>query len=131
MSMVTDNRSIPELFSDAISQLSKLVSNEVQLARAELAQKASEAAMGAGFLVAGAVIMIPTLVMLLFAFAFWLTEMGMSPPVAYLIAAAVGAAVSGGLIVVGMRRLKPENLTPQVTIEQVERDMATAKELVK
>jgi hypothetical protein len=37
------NRSIPELFSDAVGQLAKLVGNEFELARAELSEKAGQA----------------------------------------------------------------------------------------
>src|ERR1043165_5811158 len=36
------DRSIPELFSDAVGQLAKLIGNEFALARAELAEKAGD-----------------------------------------------------------------------------------------
>ena len=42
------NRSIPELFSDAVGQLAKLIGNEFELARAELSEKASVAARACG-----------------------------------------------------------------------------------
>ena len=38
-----NSRSIPELFSDAVGQLAKLVGNEFELARAELSEKANVA----------------------------------------------------------------------------------------
>ena len=131
MSLSDNVRSIPALFGDAIEQLGKLVSNEVQLARAEISQKVAQAAMGVAYVAAASVLMIPVLVVLLLALALWLVEMGFSPIVSHLIAAAVGAAVSVILGLVGLNRLKPEKLTPTVTIQQIERDVAAAKELAR
>ena len=39
--MVRDERSIAQLFGDSISELTKLVQNEIDLARAEIVQKLS------------------------------------------------------------------------------------------
>ena len=71
------------------------------------------------------------LVVLLIALALWLTQLGLRPRGGYLAAAACGAAISGMLAAIGMSHLKPENLKPKVTIRQVERDVATAKELAR
>ncbi len=59
------NRSIPELFSDAVGQLAKLIGNEFELARAEMSEKASTASRAAAMIGAGAVILIPALVLVL------------------------------------------------------------------
>ena len=69
-------RSIPELFGDAISQLAKLVGNEFALARAEMSEKAAQAGRAAAMIAAGAVVMIPALVLLLFAAASALIKSG-------------------------------------------------------
>lgn len=131
MSLSNDYRSISALFGDAIEQLGKLVQNEAQLARAEISEKVAQAGMGVAYVAAAGILMIPVLVVLLIALALWLNQMGMSPISAHLIAAAIGAGVSLVLGVVGLNRLKPEKLKPTVTIQQVERDMAAAKELAK
>jgi hypothetical protein len=55
MTSQTD-RSLPELFGDAMAQLAKLVGNEFALARAELAEKAYLCAGGGAAIVAGALI---------------------------------------------------------------------------
>ena len=75
------SRSIPELFSDAVGQLAKLIGNEFDLARAELSEKAGQAGRAAGMIGAGAVILIPALVLLLFAFSAALIRSGLSEPV--------------------------------------------------
>jgi hypothetical protein len=79
-------RSIPELFGDAMAQLAKLVGNEFALARAEISEKAGQVGRAAAMIGAGAVAMIPALVLLLFAAATALIRTGLSGPVAYLCA---------------------------------------------
>jgi len=93
-----NNRSIPDLLGDAVHQLAKLIGNEFALARAELADKATQAGKAAAMIGAGAVLMIPALVLLLFAIAAALIRAGLSDPVAYLLTALGAAAVSGVLI---------------------------------
>jgi hypothetical protein len=125
------DRSIPELFGDAVGQLAKLVGNEFALARAELSEKMAQAGRAAAMIGAGAVIMIPALVLLLFAAAAALIRSGFSDPVAYLIAGGGAALVAGALIAVGLERLSGDALKPSVTLEQVKRDKLAAKEMVQ
>lgn len=131
MSLSADLNAIPKLFGDAVEQLGKLVQNEVQLARAELSQKISQAGIGAAYVISAAILCIPVLVVLLIALALWLAQLGLSPVVAHLAAAAGGAAISVVLALVGMSYFKPENLKPKVTMQQVQRDITTAKELAR
>jgi hypothetical protein len=130
MTSQTD-RSIPELFGDAVGQLAKLVGNEFALARAEVSEKMAQAGRAAAMIGAGAVIMIPALVLLLFAAATALMHTGFSDPVAYLIAGGGAAIVAGALAAVGLGRLSREALKPSVTLEQVQRDKLAAKEMVQ
>src|SRR5712672_3619594 len=122
------DRSIPELFSDAVAQLAKLIGNEFALARAELSEKAGQAGRATAMMGAGAVVMIPALVLLLFAVAAALMHAGLSDPVAYLLTGAGAAVLSAILIWVGLSRLSGDALKPTVTLEQVQRDKMAAKE---
>lgn len=131
MSLSNDVRSIPALFGDAIEQLGKLVSDEIRLARAEISEKVAQAGVGVAYVAAAGALLIPVLVVLLITLALWLAQMGLSPVVSHLVAAAVGMAVSLILGLIGLNHLKPEKLTPTVTIQQVERDVAAAKEFAK
>ena len=124
-------RSIPELFGDAISQLAKLVGNEFALARAEMSEKAAQAGRAAAMIAAGAVVMIPALVLLLFAAASALIKSGFSDPVAYFCAGGGAAILAGILIAVGLNRLSGEAMKPSITLQQVEKDKRAAKELVR
>jgi hypothetical protein len=131
MPLSDDLHTIPRLFGDAVEQLGKLVQNEARLARAELTQKIAQAGIGAAYILGAAVFCIPVLVVLLIALALWLAQLGLSPVVAHLAAAGCGAAISIVLALIGMSHLKPENLKPKVTMQQVERDVATAKEMAR
>ena len=125
------SRSIPELFSDAVGQLAKLVGNEFDLARAELSEKAGRAGRAAGMIGAGAVILIPASVLLLISVSSALIRSGLSEPVAYLIVGLGAALLSAVLIALGMSRLSGGVLKPTVTLDQVQRDKVAAKEMVR
>jgi hypothetical protein len=125
------SRSIPELFSDAVGQLAKLVGNEFELARVELSEKVSQVGRAAAIIGAGAVILMPALVLLLFALSAALIRGGFSEPVAYLLTGAGAALVSGALVGIGLSRLSVDALKPSVTLDQVQRDKVAAKEMVR
>jgi len=126
-----NSRSIPELFSDAVGQLAKLVGNEFELARAELSEKASQVGRAAAMIGAGAIILIPALVLLLFAISATLIRGGFSEPIAYLLTGMGAALVSAALIGIGLSRLSGDALKPSVTLDQVQRDEVAAKEMVR
>jgi hypothetical protein len=123
-----DDRGISELFGDAVNQFTKLIRNEMAIARAELSEKATEAAVGAGLVVGGALLLIPAMVLLLMALGAWLTELGLSASVSNLIAGMIGLLISGVLAWIGKTKLSPEHLKPKHTIRAVERDLAAVKE---
>lgn len=125
------SRSIPELFSEAVGQLAKLIGNEFELARAELSEKANHFGRAAALVGAGAILLTPALVMLLFAASAALIHGGFSDPVAYLMTGAGAAAVSAALIGIGISRLSGNSLKPSVTLDQVQRDKVAAKEMVR
>jgi putative superfamily III holin-X len=131
MSLSRDLNDIPKLFGDAVEQLGKLVQNEAQLARTEMSEKITQAGIGTAYLAGAAALCIPVLVMLLMALSIALIQAGLSPVAAYLASAVVAAVIAGILAAIGLNRLKPENLTPNVTIKEVGRDVASAKELAR
>ena len=130
MNIRTD-RSIPELLSDVLAQLAKLIGNEFDLAKAELSDKASQVGRAVAMIGAGAVIMIPALVVLLFAAAAGLMHAGFSDPIAYLIVGGVAVLLAAVLIMVGINRMSGDALKPSVTIDQLQRDKAAAKEMMQ
>ena len=131
MTLSDDINAIPRLFGDAVEQLGKLVQNEAQLAKAELFQKITQAGIGTAYIGVAAILSIPVLVLLLIGLALWFVQLGLTPMTAHLAAAGCGAVICAVFAAVGLSYLKPEQLKPKVTIEQFERDVATAKELAR
>jgi hypothetical protein len=130
MTSPTD-RSIPELFGDAMAQLAKLVGNEFALARAEMSEKVGQVGRAAAMIGAGVVVIIPALVLLLFAAATALMRSGLSDPVAYLCAGGGAAVIAGILIAVGLNRLSGDAMKPSITLQQVKKDKIAVKEMVR
>lgn len=126
MVMPTDTRSIPEICTDAITQFVTLLRKEGQLARAEVSEKVSSATAGLAFIVGGAVLLIPALVILLQALVTALAAKGVTQPWPAVIVG--GGAFLLGLLLFffGTSRLKPSNMVPERTINQLHRDAAAA-----
>lgn len=130
MTQIADDvRSLSRLFGDALETLSKLIRTEIQLARAELTQKAGRAAVGVGMLLGALFLLTPALVLFLIALAIGLTQAGLSPILAHVLAGAVALIAAGVLTALGIQRLKPDELAPRTTIDEVRQDIAAAKEM--
>lgn len=127
----SDLRSISTLLGDALSQFAKLFQNEVDLAKAELGEKAQQVGRAIGFFAAGAILVIPALVMVLFALSASLMAAGLSQPISYLTSAILAGVIAGVLFVVGINRLDARNLVPRETMRQLEKDKATVKGMVR
>ena len=131
MSTQSDLRTISSLLGDALSQFAKLFQNEVDLATAELGEKVQQVGGAVGFFAAGAILVIPALVMALFALSAALIAAGWSQPISYLASAVVAAVLAGLLFAVGINRLDARNLAPRETMRQLEKDKDTMKEMVR
>jgi Putative Actinobacterial Holin-X, holin superfamily III len=131
MSTKTDLRTISNLLGDSLSQFAKLFQNEVDLAKAELGDKVQQIGGAVGLLAAGAILVIPAIVMALFAISAALIASGWSQPVSYLISAVGAGIVAAILFVVGMNRLDARNLAPRETLRQLEKDKDTVKGMVR
>ena len=131
MTTQSDLRVISSLLGDALSQFAKLFQNEVDLAKAELGEKAQQVGGALGYIAAGAILVIPALVMALFALSAALVEAGWSQPISYLASAVVAAVLAGVLFAVGTNRLDARHLAPRETMRQLEKDKDTVKEMVR
>jgi len=125
------SRSITELAGDAIGQLAKLIGNEFELARAELSQKAARVGKAMGLIGAGAILLIPAIVLLLFAAAGGLMHAGFSDPIAYLIVGGVATVVALILVLIGVGSLSSDAMKPKATLAQIQQDKVAAKEMAR
>jgi hypothetical protein len=124
-------RSIPQLFTDVVNQFTSLLGHEMRLARAEFSENVSRLAIGLGFIIGGAVLLIPALVVLLEAAVAGLIEGGFAPYWAALIVGGAALLIGIILLLIGISRIKPENLMPKKTVEQVRRDAVVAVQQVR
>ncbi|TNH37549.1 phage holin family protein [Paracoccus haeundaensis] len=122
------SQSPASLAADALRISSDLVRKEVSLAKAELRQNLNRAGTGLGMLVAAAVLGIVTLNVLTVALVAALAETDLGPIWSAVVVGVVLAILAYVLLRKGMADLKPENLMPTRTVENVQRDASAVKE---
>jgi len=130
MAQLREERSLGDLFSDLSRETTTLVRQEVQLAKAELTQSATEAVRGIGMLVAGGAVAYAGLLFLLLAVVFGLIEAGWDAWLSALVVGLVVVAIGGVLVLRARESLKPANLAPRRTVETLKEDQEWAKEQI-
>lgn len=126
------DRSVPELVSSVISQISTLFRKEVQLARAEMGEKLGSMGSAIVPLAAGGGMVLGALVLLLLALAALITNLfGIATGWSLLIVGVLAAILGYALIRGGLSTLSAANLMPSRTAEQLSRDAQVAKETVR
>jgi hypothetical protein len=131
MALVTNRQTVPELLTSLVTQMTELMRTEGQLARAEISEKMTLATTGLGLIVGGAILLMPALVVLLEAAVAALVESGLAP---YWSALAIGGGcflIGLILLLIGVRWLRAGKFIPDKTINQLQRDAATARSQVR
>jgi uncharacterized membrane protein YqjE len=131
MAFANHNRSIADIIRDVIAQVTSLLHKEAQLARVELSENVSRAALGLGLIVGGAVLLVPALVILLEAAVAALEQNGMRAAEATAIVGGCALVLGFILVAIGISRLRLKTLMPNKTIQQLQRDAATAKQQMR
>jgi uncharacterized membrane protein YqjE len=131
MAFANPNRSIADVLRDVIAQLTTLLRKETELARVELSENVSRAAIGLGLIVGGAVLLIPALVILLQAAVAALEQNGMRAAEATAIVGVCALVLGFILVAIGISRLRVQSLIPNKTIQQLQRDAAAAKQQMR
>lgn len=120
-------RPVAELLRDLSQQTGTLVRQEIDLAKAELAQKGKQAGAGAGLFGGAGVVGLLALGALTACFIAAL-QTAMPIWLAALIVAVVYAAIAGALALAGRARIrKATPAAPEQTIETVKEDVQWAK----
>ncbi|HEY8453562.1 MAG: phage holin family protein [Micromonosporaceae bacterium] len=125
------DQSTAELVQHASEQISRLVRDEIELARAELRDKGRHAGMGAGLFGAGGLVALYGVGALVLAVIF-LLALVMPDWVAALIVGVVLLALAGGLALAGrgqVRRAVPP--TPERAVRSVREDLDTVTAAVR
>jgi len=119
MASLRTTPSIMELFADLLRQVSTLLSLEFDLARAELAQSSSRAAVGLGKVAAGAVCLLAGLFFLLAAVCAFLVRLGLPVDLSCLIVAVAVMLAGWFALRSGARAFEPRNLLPRRSLGQI------------
>lgn len=121
-----EGRSVGELLSEVTGDLSKLMRQEVALAKVELKEEAAKAGKASGLLGGAGAVGYLVLVFLSLALMFALDEV-MPMGWAALLTAVILGIVAAILFVVGRNKLKQVNPKPEQTVETLKEDVQWAK----
>jgi xanthine/uracil permease len=130
-SVPQQDRTLISLFGDLWRETQTLVHQEAQLAKAEISEKVSQVTTGAGEIAAGGAILFAGFIVLLFSAVGALELMIASEHAIWLAPLIVGVVVMViGYIVLsrGRKQISSESLTPERTLESLNRDAQLAKE---
>jgi uncharacterized membrane protein YqjE len=121
------DNSIGELVKDLATETSTLVRQEIELAKAELTERAKRAGKGAGMLGAGAVVGLLALGALT-AVLIAALDLAMPTWLAALIVTVVYAAIAAVLVQIGRKQVQEATPpVPEETIDSVKEDVQWAK----
>jgi Putative Actinobacterial Holin-X, holin superfamily III len=123
-------RSAPALMGDLVTHVTELVRKEIQLLRAEMSEKTSQAIVAIGTVAGAVVLALTALNVLAAALVGALTEAG--------VPAVWSAVIVGGALALiallmargGIASLKASSLAPERTVRSASRDAAMVKEKV-
>jgi hypothetical protein len=116
-----------DLAAGALKDIATLLQTELELLRAEIAEKLTVTAMAAALIGAGALLVGAAIVLGLGSVAAALADYGFSWPVAILIVAAGSLAAGAALVWAGVHNLSLKRLAPTKTVAQVQKDVSIAK----
>jgi len=130
MDKLREERSLGELFGDLSRETSALVRHEVELARTEIGQKASQVGKDVGSLAVGGAIayagflaiLAAVIIALSAAIPWWLSA---------LLVGLVVAGIGYFLVQKGLTALKRQDMAPKQTLETVKEDKEWAKEQMR
>jgi hypothetical protein len=122
-----DDRSLGDLFAELSRETSVLVRAEMQLAKAELGQKAAQTGKDVGFLAAGGAVLYAGFLALIAAAIVGLGQLGVTWWVSALLVGIVVAAIGAYLVWQGVNDLRKGNLAPTQTLQTLQEDQQWAK----
>jgi xanthine/uracil permease len=130
MSNTSADRSLGELFADLSRKTTQLVRQELELAKTEMTEKATEAGKNIGFLIAGGAVLYTGLLFILAAVAILLADVvpdWLAPLIVGLVVAVIGLV----LVQKGRAALKQTTLKPEKTIESLKEDKEWVQQQMK
>ena len=128
--MTTEDRTFRTLLRDLVDEVQRLFRQELQLARAETAEKVNQVQNGAISIIAGLLLAFSALLILLQALVVALAEI-MEPWLASVIVGVAVAVLALILVKAGQSTISATNLTPERTLQSVREDKDMLMEKAK
>ena len=122
-----DDRTLGQMFAELSRETRTLIQQEVQLAKAELSEKATTMVKGAGMIVGGILIAYGGLLAVLAAIVLVLIAFGLPPWIGALLGGGLAAGIGYLLVRSGFAALKSQELMPRKTIETLKEDAQWVK----
>ncbi len=122
-----DPREVPSLLVDTIRNFTRLIETEMRLARAEVSQNLTSAAIGVFFFGIAALMALVALNVLAGAIVAYIAATSLGAGTAALIVAAGFLIVAAILGLAGKSRLSATSLGPNRTMNNLQRDVAAVK----
>lgn len=126
-----DDRSLGQLFGDLSRQLTTLVRQEIDLARAETTAKVTTAGRDAAMIGAGGAVAYAGALVLLGAVVLILIRLGLDAWLAALIVGLIAVAVGAVLVDQGRKRLQNVDVVPERALDTAREEAEWAKEQLK
>jgi hypothetical protein len=120
--MITDPRSLGDLFADLTRDARMLIQQEISLAKIELSQNAKRVIPSLTMVIAGGLIAYGGLLAIVAGAVLGLIAVGMAAWAAALVGGIVIAAIGYALIRAGLASFRPQDLAPRETIETLKED---------
>jgi len=128
---INEERSLGDLFGDLTRDMGVLVRQEVELAKTEMTQKASQAGKNVGSMAVGGAVAYAGFLAILAAVIIGLGSLGIPWWLSALVVGLVVAGVGYFLVQKGLSSFKNESLAPRQTMETLKEDAQWAKEQTK
>jgi len=123
---IETNRPVSQVLQDIVGNIQEIIRAEFHLAKAEMKEEGSKAAIGAGVIAAGAMLAMYSGAFLLLA-AVYALSMILTPWQSALIVGVVTGVAGAILVSAGRRRLKEVHPTPQRTVETMKENLEWAE----
>ena len=120
-------RTLGQLVASATQDISTLVRSEIALAKAEISVQVKKAGVGGGLLAGAAVIVFYSVYFLFTTIAEGIQALGLPRWLSFLIVTVFMLLVAAVLALLGVRKMKTVNPTPEKTIAEAQTTVATLK----
>src|SRR4051794_35759379 len=120
-------RTLGQLVASATQDISTLVRSEIALAKAEVSVQVKKAGVGGGLLAAAAVVVFYSVYFLFTTMAEGIQALGLPRWASFLIVTVFMLIVAAILGLLGVRKMKTVNPTPEKTIAEAQETMAAVK----